>query len=73
MERKHKHKHILIVTQALSDFWKECILTAGYLINRTPFSVLNGKTPYRVLFGCDLPMIIYEYLDHYVMLISKGG
>jgi len=35
------------------DFWEEYVLTIGYLINRTPFSVLNGKTPYIMLFGCD--------------------
>jgi len=57
---KHKHQYILNVARALRfqgclliDFWRECILTAGYLINKTPSSILNGKTPFRMLYGCD--------------------
>lgn len=32
-------------------FWSECVQAAVYLINRTPTTLLNGKSPYEILFG----------------------
>jgi len=55
---ERKCKHLLNVARALRlhanlplKFWGECVRTAAYLINRTPSKLLEGKTPYELVYG----------------------
>jgi transposase InsO family protein len=57
-ERKHRHlvdtaRTLLINAHAPSRFWGDAILTACYLINRMPSSVLGNEIPYSLLFPKD--------------------
>ena len=73
MERKHQH--LLNVAGALYfqspipiQFWTECVLTAAFLVNRTPFLLLHNKTPYELLYKKNVDYSSSECLDVLLLL-----
>ena len=47
-------------------FWPECVLTATYLINRTPSPLLNNGSPYERLFD---EAVAYSFLKVFGCLV----
>ncbi|RVW15617.1 Retrovirus-related Pol polyprotein from transposon RE2 [Vitis vinifera] len=55
-ERKHRHVTktgltLMFHARVQLSLWVEAFSTAVFLINRLPSPLLNGKTPYELLFG----------------------
>nr|GEY95322.1 retrovirus-related Pol polyprotein from transposon TNT 1-94 [Tanacetum cinerariifolium] len=55
---ERKHIHLLETARALrfkanipKRFWRECILTAAYIINRLPSKVIKNKTLYELVWN----------------------
>ncbi|KAL0449265.1 UNVERIFIED_CONTAM: Copia protein [Sesamum latifolium] len=53
---EHKHKHLITLARSLlfhaslpNKFWGDCVLTATYIIKRTPSKILQWSTPYQLL------------------------
>jgi len=80
LKKLYGEHHILNVARVIQfhanlrlEFWGECVLTATYLISRTPSSKLDGKTPNDVLFNAKPSYEHIGCLGVYVMfLIAKG-
>ncbi|MFS7989993.1 putative RNA-directed DNA polymerase [Helianthus anomalus] len=73
---ERKNRHLLDVTRTLMihshvprHFWGDAVLTAAYLINRMPSSVLRGQTPFSVLFPRGTPFPLEPQIFGYVAYV----
>jgi hypothetical protein len=53
---ERKHQHLLNVARQFQaklplQLWGECVLTAAYLINRTPTPLITNKSPYECIYS----------------------
>jgi hypothetical protein len=62
---KSKNLHLLDVVRCLlihmhvpKHFWSDVVLTANYLINRMPSSVLDGASPHSLLYSSSPPFAL---------------
>jgi hypothetical protein len=62
-ERKNRHlldvvRCLLIHMHVPKHFWSDAVLTANYLINWMPSSVLNGASPHSLLYSSSTPFAL---------------
>ncbi|XP_042946557.1 uncharacterized protein LOC122279793 isoform X1 [Carya illinoinensis] len=77
---ERKNRHLLDVTRALllhmhvpKRFWSDGVLTACHLINRMPSSILNGSSPFSVLFPSSSPFSLPPKIFGCVCFVHNLG
>jgi hypothetical protein len=75
MSAERKNRHILEVAQALmftmdvpKFLWSKVVLTATYLINRTPLRVTGMKSPCELVLKDNTFVVPPNYFDAHALL-----